>query len=342
MIPKVSIVVPIYKVEKFLNRCIDSILNQTYKNLEIILVDDGSPDNCGKIANSYSLKDSRVRVFHKINGGLSDARNYGMKYVTGEYTLFVDSDDWLEEQMIEVMINTIIRHKAEIVQTAFYYAYDKYLLFDERYHQVNSPPVVLNNETIMSELVINERVKNFAWGKLYRTDIIRDVTFKKGVLFEDVFWAHHIMKRVNTYVILNQPMYYYYQRSDSIISNYSPRNLDIIEGLKERHVFIERYYKHLIDESHRQIAKACLIHFNLLLVNMKKDKNCIYKKGIQQYVNKNYSKFMMSVKYDSDLRKQLYLFNIFPVLNIVIPLKNKLLRRLKIVSQPLGLRRIDL
>ena len=98
----------------------------------------------------------------------------------------------------------------------------------------------------MKELVINEKVKNFAWGKLYLTKLIRDIPFEKGVLFEDVFWAHQVMQRVNTYVILHQPMFYYYQRSDSIVATYTPRNLDIIKGLKERHQFIEKFYEDLI------------------------------------------------------------------------------------------------
>lgn len=96
MLPKVSVVVPIYKVEKYLNRCVDSIVNQTYTNLEIILINDGSPDNCRKITDNYAKSDSRIIAVHKKNGGLSDARNYGMQYVTGEFTIFVDSDDWLE------------------------------------------------------------------------------------------------------------------------------------------------------------------------------------------------------------------------------------------------------
>ena len=110
MLPRVSVVVPIYKVEKYISRCIESIINQSYKNLEIILVDDGSPDKCGDICEEYALKDSRIKVLHKETGGLSDARNFGMNYVSGEYTLFVDSDDWLELNMIETMIKLVNKY----------------------------------------------------------------------------------------------------------------------------------------------------------------------------------------------------------------------------------------
>ena len=192
---KVSIVVPIYKVEKYLRRCVDSIINQTYRNLEIILVDDGSPDKCGQIIDEYKEKDSRIISLHKKNGGLSDARNYGMKYVTGEYIFFLDSDDYIKSETIETLINLSLKYQADIVQGGFYYKYENYLLYDDRYYKEDSDPIILDNKELMYELIVNERVKNFAWGKLYKTDLIKDLLFEKGVLFEDVFWAHNVMSK---------------------------------------------------------------------------------------------------------------------------------------------------
>lgn len=339
---KVSVVVPIYKVEKYIHRCIDSIINQTYSNLEIILVDDGSPDNCGEIIEEYANSDSRIIIIHKKNGGLSDARNNGMEYVTGEFTLFVDSDDWLDTKMIEDMVNNSLKYNADIVQTAFYYAYDDYLLFDNRYFSKDAPPIILNNISLMSELIINERVKNFAWGKLYKTSIIKDIPFEKRVLFEDVFWAHKVMHRVNSYILLNKPVYYYYQRSDSIVATYSTRSLDIIKGLKERHNFIEEFYEDLTDESYKVILKTCLIHYNLLLVNWKKDKGGLLRKEIQLYIKINYSNFKIAAKSDKQLLIQLFLFKVYPYLNIFPIILKKVSRRLKIISQPSGLKRINL
>jgi glycosyltransferase involved in cell wall biosynthesis len=340
MSDKVSIVVPIYKVAKYLNRCVDSLLNQTYENIEVILVDDGSPDKSGEIADHYAEIDKRIIVIHKTNGGLSDARNTGIQYVTGEYTLFVDSDDWLQSKMIEEMVDKSIYYGADVVQSAFYYAYADYLLFDNRQYSKNDEPVVLENHTLMSELVKNEKVKNFAWGKLLKTKIIRDIPFDKGVLFEDVFWAHKVMHRVNTYVILHQPLYYYFQRSDSIVANYTPKNLDIIKGLKERHRFIERYYEDLKDESLKLILKTCLIHYNLLLVNWKKDKGGLCRKKIQQYIKKNYIQLKEAAKSDIQLKRQLSLFRIHPYLNVSFLIVNKGLRKMKIKPQPIGLERV--
>lgn len=338
MLKKVSIVVPIYKVEKYLYRCVDSILNQTYINLEIILVDDGSPDNCGDIAENYAKKDHRVKVLHKENGGLSDARNYGMKFVRGDYTLFVDSDDWLEPNMIEEMVKMSEQFKADVVQTAFYYAYDDYLLYDKN----DNLPAVLDHHSLMKELVINESVKNFAWGKLYRTSLIKDIPFKKGVLFEDVFWAHHVMHRVHTYVLSPQPMYYYYQREDSIVATYTPRNLDILKGLKERHRFIEENYPELTNSSYKLLLSTSIMHYNLLLANRRQDQDRIHRKEIQHFLKENQTNLMKAVENAPPLKKQLILFNIHPYMNICFLFLNRVLRKLKVLPQPVGLERINL
>jgi glycosyltransferase involved in cell wall biosynthesis len=338
---KVSVIVPIYKVESYLKRCIESILKQTYKQLEIILVDDGSPDSCGDIAEQYAKEDSRIKVLHKENGGLSDARNFGMKYVNGEYVIFVDSDDWLAPNLVEKLIKAMIKYQADLVQTAFYYAHDDYLQFDNRVYNVEESPAVFDNQTLMKELVVNEKVKNFAWGKIYRTSLIKDIPFKKGVLFEDVFWAHKVMMRVNKFVLLNEPLYFYYQRNDSIVANYTPRNLDIINGLLERHHFILENYKELEDESNKMILKTLLIHYNLLLRNRKKDKKGTYRKNISHYVKRHYKEFNKAVRSENHLKKQLSLFRIHPYFNLGYLLIHKALRNLNGYQQPTGLERIE-
>jgi glycosyltransferase involved in cell wall biosynthesis len=330
MLSKVSVVIPLYKVEKYLKRCLDTIINQSYTNLEIILVNDGSPDDCGTIAENYAKNDHRIKVIHQKNGGLSDARNTGMKHATGEFTLFVDSDDWLDICMIEQLVNASIVYKADVVQTAFYYAYDEYWLFDNRFHQKDEPPIILDNMTLMTELVKNDKVKNFAWGKLYKTNLIKDIPFKKGVLFEDVFWAHQVMYRVQKYVILNQPLCYYFQRNDSIISTYSSKNLDIISGLIERQCFIEKFYQNLTLESYRTLLNTILIHYNLLLIKRKSDKGGLHKKALKQYVRKNYSNFKKATEKDASLNKQLLLFSIHPYVNLAFLALKKALRKLGI------------
>lgn len=338
---KVSIIVPIYNVENYIHRCIQSLVLQTYENLEILLIDDGSPDQCGEIADEYATRDSRITVFHKKNGGLSDARNYGMRYATGEFILFVDSDDWLDHQMIEKMVNYSLKYKADVVQSAFYYAYDDHYLYDNRYFSKEDEPVVLNHHDLMAELVINEKVKNFAWGKLFRAELILDIPFEKGVLFEDVFWAHQVMERVKTYVILHEPLCYYYQRCGSIVSNYSTRNLDILKGLKMRHDFIQANYPELINESYKVILKTHLEHYLLLFLNRDKDPKAIHRKNIERYIEYNGSVLKKAVNHDRDLTKQLLFFQFHPLFFIGFKGGRKVLRKLKLLSEPVKLQRLD-
>ena len=120
----ISIIVPVYNVEKYIHECVDSIINQTYKNIEIILVDDGSPDNCGKICDEYAKKDNRIKVIHKPNGGLSDARNHGIDVANGEWLMFIDSDDWIEPNMAEKLLHSALNNKADL-------AISSVILFDE-------------------------------------------------------------------------------------------------------------------------------------------------------------------------------------------------------------------
>ncbi|GGH81658.1 glycosyltransferase involved in cell wall biosynthesis [Pullulanibacillus pueri] len=338
---KVSIVVPIYKVERYLEKCVSSLLNQTYKNIEVLLVDDGSPDRCGELAETFALKDQRVRVFHKKNGGLSDARNYGLKYVTGDYVMFVDSDDWLDEGIVEEMVTHLKRYQADIVQTAFYYAYDDYLLFDDRYHSEQDLPTLLDQKTVMLELVKNERVKNFAWGKLYRTNLLKGLPFKKGVLFEDVFWAHQVMDRVDRYLILHRPYYYYYQRKDSIVATFTPKNLDILEGLKTRLKFIEKNYEHLIDLTYMELLKASFIQYHLLLRNKHMDKKGLYRNSIRSFIEAHYPKLNKATQQDRELKRQLRLFMIHPYLNVFFLWMEKVMRNLKITKRPVKLKRVS-
>lgn len=341
MLPKVSVIVPIYKVENYLNRCVDSILNQTYKNIEVILVDDGSPDKCGEISDSYAINDSRVKSLHKENGGLSDARNYGMRYLTGEYVVFVDSDDWIKEEMIETLVGLAMDLKADIVQSGFYYVYETYLLYDDRYYSEDMLPIQLNKNELMREIVINERVKNFAWGKLYKTNLIKDLYFEKGVLFEDVFWAHKVMDRVDKYIICHKPMCYYLQRNDSIVSTYTVKNLDIIKGLKERHKFIEENYKELINESYKILTKTILLHYYLLNKNRDKDLDGYYRKELRGYIINNYLNIQKAIKDDKELSNEVKLFKLNYLLSRAYVNINKVLRKVKLKEQSPALKKVN-
>lgn len=219
MTPFVSIIVPIYKVEPYLRRCLDSIVNQTYTNLEIILVDDGSPDGCPAICDEYAAKDNRIVVIHKENGGLSDARNAGLDICKGEYVYFVDSDDWIENNAIETLCNILVTHNAEIVignyittnETGAFSSQEQTTHIDEfslyallKCHQPGHP--------LFTQVVA-------AWNKLIKRDIAQKWYFPKGAICEDHYTTYKYFFSASKIVLTNSHTYYYRTREGSIVSN---------------------------------------------------------------------------------------------------------------------------
>lgn len=241
----ISVIIPIYNVSPYLSHCVDSVLSQSFADLEIILVDDGSTDECPGICDSYVERDSRVKVIHKPNGGLSDARNAGMKIAKGEWIFFVDSDDWLALDAIQKLYQFAVENHCDVVQGGFFYAYHDHLLYRKTTNKERNR-TVFERDDAMCELIINDRVKNFAWGKLYKTDLIKDLFFPVGKYFEDSFWQHLLMDKVERYGIIDEPLYYYRQRDDSISGTPSNRLNDLLEGNKERLNFIREKYPQLL------------------------------------------------------------------------------------------------
>ena len=242
MQPLLSIIVPIYNVEQYLDRCIQSILNQTYQNLEIILVDDGATDCSGAIADSYAAKDKRIKVFHKENGGLSDARNYGLEHVTGDYILFIDSDDFIVNIMCERLITVASSNNADIVSCNYYIyrgdddisihtmsvQYDKRTFTGMdmlRYYLLKTEPFDLN----------------VVWNKIFKLDLfngVEPVRFPKGRVQEDNFTIFRLFLNANSIVTVNEPLYYYVQRAGSIMANFTRRfMIDTIES----HMYMSDY-----------------------------------------------------------------------------------------------------
>ena len=173
--PLISVIVPIYNVEEYLDRCVESIVNQTYKNLEIILVDDGSPDNCPQMCDNWAEKDSRIKAVHKENGGLSDARNAGMPFATGEIISFIDSDDWIELNMFETMLNRMIEDNSDIVSCGVKWVEEDGCLIRD----VTSENEVLDNKTAMKELLNDSKLKQHVWNKIYKYDMIKNIPLSK-------------------------------------------------------------------------------------------------------------------------------------------------------------------
>lgn len=234
---KVSVVVPIYNVKKYLQQCLDTLLVQKI-DMEILLVNDGSTDNSLTICEEYTQKHSNIIIINRENGGLSDARNAGTIVATGDYIYYLDSDDWLAPNAISILLDFANKHNCEIVQGGFYYAYEDHLL----YNNARKHPQVLSRGEAMQELVKNDYVKNFAWGKLYKADIVKNHLFPKGKFYEDAYWQHLIINECNHYGIVPTPLYYYRQRTSGISGEFSLRNLDLLKGYENRLAFIQDNY----------------------------------------------------------------------------------------------------
>lgn len=212
MKPLISVIVPIYKVEEYLERCVDSILTQTYSNLEIILVDDGSPDNCGHICDKYAETDERVRVIHQENGGLPAARNAGLNVATGEYIGFVDSDDFIEAKMFEVLLNCLLENKVDIVQCGITNSEAKEYVNNADIHEL----LICNQkEAIIHLLSSDEVVTCSVWNKLYKAELFSQLRFP-NVRSEDFGLNYYMFKRISKIAVIDTPLYHYVLRGNSI------------------------------------------------------------------------------------------------------------------------------
>ncbi len=212
--PLISVIVPVYNVEAYLSRCVDSILAQTYKNLEIILVDDGSTDNCGKICDEYAERDPHIRVIHKTNGGLSSARNAGIDVAAGEYLGFVDSDDWISAEMYETLLGLIEKYK---VPLAFGGRFD----YSSRSHAETiglCPPKeeVISGEEVVRRIFTWDQLDSSACDKLYHRDLFADIRYPLGLIGEDVPTTYRLAMKAEKAVACPLPFYHYFHREGSI------------------------------------------------------------------------------------------------------------------------------
>lgn len=252
--PAISIIIPMYNVEKYLRRCLDSVKNQTFSDFQAICVDDGSPDNSGKIAEEYAKKDKRFIVIHKENGGLSDARNVGMKYAKGEYIMYLDSDDFIHPQTMEIAYAMAIRNESDIVSFTYDRIYRPRLMVmhklgmntdDIRPWRIGKKYDVKKIKSRTTNDVFEyatERAHNAGnknrrwlikhcqvWKNMYRKSLIEDTPFIKGILFEDFPWWSAIMLKAPRVTIINLPLYYYLPNFGGIVL--SAKQLRIMQSL---------------------------------------------------------------------------------------------------------------
>lgn len=229
---KVSVIIPVYKVEKYLKRCIESVVNQSYKNIEIILVNDGSPDKCGEICDSYARIDSRIKVIHKENGGLSSARNAGLDIASGEYIMFVDSDDWIEENSLE-KLDKYMNMSYDIINFKFSFVKEGSKNIIELQSDIKES-YECDLISYIDKLFSGE-LDFFIWNKLYKKDLFNEVKFPEGRNYEDLATIYKLYFKAKNIIVTDYSLYKYWLGNlNSITSNSTIKNMtDYLLSTKE-------------------------------------------------------------------------------------------------------------
>lgn len=284
----VSVIIPVYQVEAYINRCIDSVLNQKYRELEVILVDDGSPDRCGFICDEYALKDNRIVVIHKENGGLSSARNAALDICKGEYIMFVDSDDYVEPDFCEEAVNAV--EKNQVLCASF--GYFEHVNSKMTTFCTSNPRIVSSKEAINSLIVSNDVIFNLTWNKIYHRSLFENLRFPIGRHFEDQGTTYKLVDLAGKIYVSSAVLYHYVRRGDSISqldSVYtveSPKSIDDLFDLwYERLLFVKEKYPDLAPIEYEQLTKHVLRGLRVLPRYEKKEMGKKFRRFLKENEN---------------------------------------------------------
>ncbi len=280
--PLISVIVPIYNVEDYLDKCINSILNQTYKNLEIILVDDGSPDNCPKMCDEYAKKDNRIKVIHKKNGGLSDARNKGIEIANGEYITFVDSDDYLSNDCIELLYINIVKYDSDISIGGHQVVYDNGKIINK----YSNTEYVSTPKEVLDKILYSDGIDLSAWAKLYKRNLFNNIKYPVGRIYEDAATTYKLVDISDKISIISKPIYYYIIRNDSISNNsFTEKKMDLIVSTKEMTDYVRQKYPELSRGCDRRLMYSYLSTLTQLAKSKQVDNNI--KLQLVSFIKKN-------------------------------------------------------
>lgn len=279
----ISVIIPVYKVEECLDRCVESVLKQTYSNLEIILVDDGSPDKCGEMCERYKEEDKRIKVIHKSNGGLSDARNVGIENATGKYLSFIDSDDVVTKDYIEYMYHMIVKTNSNLAISGVQIIWKD----TEMKETSNTKMQVLNPKETFENLLFAQGIDVCACAKLYKTYLFEEIRFPRGKVYEDTAIMYQLIEKAQKIVYGDKSNYYYIARTGSISKQlgFNKNEQDYIEHTNEMLQYIQNKYPELETAVHRFDIYAKFRILRMLIFTKPRNKQMEkeYVAGIKKY-----------------------------------------------------------
>lgn len=289
----VSVIVPVYNVEKYLDRCLNSILSQTYKNMEIILVDDGSKDSSSAICDKYGEQDNRIKVYHKENGGLSSARNFGIEKAKGDWLYFIDSDDWIDINTINTLINSALKNDCQIAMGSYIFCSSQ-KEFEKA--DVNKSIELYTPKEALSEMTSGLKYVFFAHNRLFKKDLFYDITFPLGKLFEDMYTIYKVIDKADKIVYNSEAKYAYFQRDDSITHNkFNSKQMDWYFALQEYKQFCLINYPELKEKLNNLIIFCCISLINKILIS--DEKLVCFKKEytiLCDEIKKDYKSYIIS------------------------------------------------
>ncbi len=302
---KISVIVPVYNVEEYLKRCLDSIINQTYKNLEIILINDGSTDNSGMICDEYKKIDHRIKVIHKKNEGQSKTRNRGIDIAKGEYISFIDSDDFIHKDFYKELMNLIEKNESTLAICG----YQTFTKEEEIKQTTTIKRTKLTNSEALGCLFDKQtyKIENYLCNKLYHKDLFNEIRMPVNDIYEDISIMYKLFDKAKNISFVSKDMYYYFQRANSSSRKVSVKNIkDRVNITIERKKYIDEKYPELLEKTNFYSFKASIVNF--LVIARNKDKKAYFSDLMnKEYIN--YKKYIKlngltnALKYESKSRK---------------------------------------
>ena len=321
----ISVIIPIYNTEKYLRESLDSVINQSYKNLDIILINDGSTDNSKKICEEYVNKDSRVRLINQENKGAAIAKNIGLDLIKGDLFTILDSDDILHSNNLEILYVNMINTNADIVEGNFTTNLDEFNSKSIVKDHINIEDIkIFNTEKALEKLIINERCHSTPWNKLYKTELLKNIKFPKDKYIDDEYWTYKLFLNAKYISSINLVTYYYRQHENSTMGkSYSIRRLDVIDAFYERYLIVKERFPNLEYLLLKNFLMSCIFNFQKLCMHNDLDKNKQYR----EYIKERYCYLIMKNNLRQfSIKEKILIKSFFKAPYMVSQIRNKLSR----------------